>query len=56
LWLADPERERLIALHGKVGIDHKGSLAQAAALSEDGVPIELPPGAGEHTWEIGMDK
>ncbi len=56
LWLADPERERLIALHGKVGIDHKASLAQPAALSEDGVPIELPPGAGEHTWEIGKDK
>jgi hypothetical protein len=56
LWLSDPLREQLSALHLQVSIDDKPASIGAADLSRETQTIDLPAGLGTHSWKLEATK
>ena len=52
LWLSEPFREQLAALHLEVWIDDRPAKLTAADFDHEALTIDLPPGLGTHTWKL----
>lgn len=56
LWLSDPLREQLAALHLEASVDDKPSGMQVGDFAHETLTIDLPPGLGPHSWRLEAAK